>query len=530
MRQMKSTEAQTTSFELRGFGHPSGKQTVAALGQILPEARFFDESVDDIRATRLVEFQGDAPETDASDDQTWSDAVVVYRIGQCEPVQLIAEAMARGAAGILTEQLLPCPLPQCIVPDVEHAAARIEATLIGRPDRQMLTVGVLGSTGKTTASLLVAAVLRDAQIRTAYQTDLGESDGVLQTTPEHGPQCGSDSLRWLAEAVDAGCQAAVIELTDADLRHGRHDAIEFDVLIATGRTVAGHDFGPTGLNCALERLTPEGVLILSADDQVGMRSARDAGVRMVTYSLRGAADVTAKIIDQADGVTTSLVNYDDTTIAMETMLSGGGMLADQLASVAFGLLIDRPLHRLVETMHTMRSFPGRMQQITCEHAANAVIDVAGNPTAITSAIRAARASKGQGKLWCVFSIRETHSSEDLAEVGHLIERFGDQAVITTSKDQKRSFLKRSHDVLDGVTQCAAFRLVADSDRALQWAISEAGADDTVLVLCGASRGNARTERLELESLANNIRKQQNRQPKKDRAGGSRPRLRIVGAR
>ena len=59
----------------------------------------------------------------------------------------------------MTEQLLPCPLPQCIVGDMEVTLAEIAAQQTGRPDRQMLTIGVIGSAGKTTTSLLVSALL-----------------------------------------------------------------------------------------------------------------------------------------------------------------------------------------------------------------------------------------------------------------------------------------------------------------------------------------------------------------------------------
>ena len=109
--------------------------------------------------------------------------------------------------------------------DMEVSLAEIAAQQAGRPDRQMLTVGVIGSAGKTTTSLLISALLRSASIRTAYQTDLGESDGIVQTTSNSKIPNNRELVHWLAEAKDSQCKAAVIEMSETEARHGNYDAI-----------------------------------------------------------------------------------------------------------------------------------------------------------------------------------------------------------------------------------------------------------------------------------------------------------------
>ncbi len=111
---------------------------------------------------------------------------------------------------------MPCPLPQCIVGDVDLAMAQITAALASHPDRKLLTVGVVGPAGKTTTTLLVAALLRAPGIRAAYQTDLGSCDG---SRASHKPTAaaaptGTSLVEWMSEANDSQCLAAVIELSD----------------------------------------------------------------------------------------------------------------------------------------------------------------------------------------------------------------------------------------------------------------------------------------------------------------------------
>ena len=426
--------------------------------------------------------------------------LVVYRIGQDDPSVLVADALARGAAGILTEQLLPCPLPQCIVGDLDLAMASINSKLLDRPDQKLLTIGVIGSAGKTTTSLLLSTLFRAQNIRTAYQTDLGSSDGVVQSTPGETLPSASELVDWISDAVDCESQVAIIELIDDDLRHGRYDCMGFDLIVVTGSTMVSDDFGPSALSCALENLKHDGVVIAPVDDAKAMRVINDAGVRNVTYGVRGGADVTAKIIEQSCGMTTLLITHDDTTAVMETPLCGGAMAANQAAAVTVGLLADMPIQEIVGHLGSLRSVPGRGQQLSRYGHANVIIDAAGSADRCAAAMRAALSMKSGGRLWCIAAIDGNEEDTSLARLGNLLERFSDHAIVTSVANKKSSFLSASHAVLDGVEQCAAMRLVADSSRALSWAMAEAKPTDTILVMTNDSSKSAHEERSRIESI------------------------------
>ena len=317
---------------------------------MLPTSRFF--AGDDIEFTEVAESAATATEGQ----------LVVYRIGRDCPSQLVADALARGAAGILTEQVLPCPLPQCIVGDVDASMDRITAATLDHPDRKLLTIAVTGSAGKTTTALLIASLMKSCGIRVGFQSDLGSSDGVVESTSQQTKPSGSRLIQWLSEVSDSECQAVIVEIDDQDARDGKYDAIEFDLLVVTGSSSGSGDYGPTALQCLLDLLTVDGVVIAPVDDAKVSRVVKDAGVSNVTYGVRKAADVTAKIIDQSGGMSTLMVSHQDTSAMMETALCGAAMAADNAAAITVGLLLANPLHEVVEKVGSLRAVPGRGQR------------------------------------------------------------------------------------------------------------------------------------------------------------------------
>ena len=134
----QSSSHETDSKDLSGqeVSPHSASANQFSLRTLLPSARFLTEN--DISFHSVSE----------SAQSSQPGQLAIYRIGEDCPSQIIADATARGAAGILTEQILPSPIPQCVVGDLEVALASITAQIKDRPDRKLLNIGVIGSAGK----------------------------------------------------------------------------------------------------------------------------------------------------------------------------------------------------------------------------------------------------------------------------------------------------------------------------------------------------------------------------------------------
>ncbi|MEO7198416.1 MAG: Mur ligase domain-containing protein, partial [Solirubrobacterales bacterium] len=68
-------------------------------------------------------------------------------------------ALDAGARALVTDHELDLEVPQIVVADSRRAMGPLAARLFGDPTRELITVGVTGTNGKTTTTFLLRAIL-----------------------------------------------------------------------------------------------------------------------------------------------------------------------------------------------------------------------------------------------------------------------------------------------------------------------------------------------------------------------------------
>ena len=191
-----------------------------------------------------------------------------------------AEAVAGGAVALVVERELAVAVPQIVVADARAAMAPAADVFFGEPSAELEIAGVTGTSGKTTTTFLLFAILAAAGKRPALLGTIearvgGERRGVVRTTPE-----AIDLQRTFREMLDAGDRTCAMEASShASVLH-RLDRVRFRVLVFTNLSQDHLDFhGDMETYFEAKRrlffAEPRPIAVLNIADEYGRRLAAE---------------------------------------------------------------------------------------------------------------------------------------------------------------------------------------------------------------------------------------------------------------
>ena len=190
-----------------------------------------------------------------------------------------ADALARGAAGLVVERRLDLDCPQLQTKSVRQAMGPISSKFYGHPSHSMAVIGVTGTNGKTTVCSLLRSVLNAAGLQSEI---LGTLTGVLTTQESVNLQ------HQLACWRSAGTEAVVMEVSSHALAQHRVDGIRFDAAVFTNLTPDHLDYHRTieeyfaaKARLFTPQLSDRGVV--NGGDDYGKQLADDPRIPTVVY-------------------------------------------------------------------------------------------------------------------------------------------------------------------------------------------------------------------------------------------------------
>ena len=195
---------------------------------------------------------------------------------------------------LVVERELELSVPQVVVPSARAAMAVAADEFFGRPTEELEVVGVTGTSGKTTTSFLLFAILaaagrRPGLLGTVEARVGGERRGVVRTTPE-----AIDLQRIFREMLDAGDRSCAMEASSHASELHRLDRVRFSALVFTNLSQDHLDFhgDMESYFAAKRRLFVDGdpPAAVNVGDEYGRRLAAELPDAL-TYSLAGDAAI-----------------------------------------------------------------------------------------------------------------------------------------------------------------------------------------------------------------------------------------------
>ncbi len=416
------------------------------------------------------------------------DATHVYVAGvdsvECEEEQ-IQDAVRLGATAIITERLLPNAVPQCLVSDARQAYGQLIHALAKSPSQKLITIGVLGTHGKTSVSLLIASMMKTIGGSVAYWTSLGRSPEPGIEKSKSQSMNPASLTNFLSKAVKDKRPTAVIELNDEMLLNRTAAGVEFDVIVVPSfRKSQRHDhLESKGIEAAVVRtmtqLKGHGLVVYNADDARLNRLITRHQIPATCYGLDADADVRGKRIERTKGSQTMMVSAARSLMPLTSRLTGDHSLRHMLAAVTVGHVFGLELFEVIGGIERLNTIPGRMQSIVCGQDFSVHVDLADQADRLAVSLHAL-APLG-GKVICVAEVPECATAEQRAVYGRVLSRAASRVLLTQSRHANVRGQKLMWEVLDGCDQPAAVDLVPDRATAIELALRSARPGDQILL-------------------------------------------------
>ncbi|MBW4467307.1 MAG: UDP-N-acetylmuramoyl-L-alanyl-D-glutamate--2,6-diaminopimelate ligase [Pegethrix bostrychoides GSE-TBD4-15B] len=403
-------------------------------------------------------------------------------------------AVAAGALAAVVSDVAAKTQPSssaCLIacPDMTQACARLAATFYGYPAQTMQLVGVTGTNGKTTTTHLIEYLLLQAQRPTALFGTLYARWAGYQQTAQHTTPFALELQQQLAEAVAAGSEIAIMEVSSHALAQGRVAGCTFEVAVFTNLTQDHLDyhkdlddyFAAKALLFNADYL--QGRAVVNLDDPYGQQLIAQAASPVWSYSVANSqADLwMSDLVYESEGVTGTL-HTPVGEIAFCSPLVGQFNLANLLAAVGAVLHLGLDLDAIAAALPEFAGVPGRMEQVQVQanQDISVIVDYAHTPDSLENMLRAARPFVDR-RLICVFGCGGDRDRTKRPQMGAIAAELSDWAVVTSDNPRTEEPQQILDDILAGIPASVTPTVLADRAAAIQTAILEAQPGDAVLI-------------------------------------------------
>src|SRR6202171_4174087 len=410
-----------------------------------------------------------------------------------EAPQLIEQAIEKGASVIVTEQEVQQARATClVVENTRHALADLGAAFYERPMRRLKLAAVTGTNGKTTTTFLLKHICEKAGLRCGLLGTVRYEIGdrvlpAVRTTPE-----SLDLQELLAQIADAGCKAAVMEVSSHAIAQDRTRGLEWDVAVFTNLTQDHLDFHGTmenyfeaktrlftGLTEQKKKTNPAAVI--NIDDRYGAQlvDLLDKKTPVITYGMSARADFRASNYHAEFAGTSYQLDARGKSYLVRVTLIGRFNVANSMAALAAACSLGINLREAILSLSRSPQVPGRLEAVPAKRQFQVFVDYAHTDDALLNVLKTLRELE-PARLIVIFGCGGDRDRQKRPLMAEGEDRHAGFSIITSDNPRKEDPEAIIAEIEKGFRSNHHEKIV-DRTRAITRAIELAQPRDIVLI-------------------------------------------------
>lgn len=376
------------------------------------------------------------------------------------------------------------------VSDTRLALAELSAAYFGHPAREITTIGITGTKGKTTATYMVKSILEGAGFKTGLigtiETIIGdEKIPSANTTPES--YVVQETFRKM---VDAGCKCVVMEVSSQGLMLHRVGGFVFDYGIFTN--LEPDHIGPNEHKDMDDYIHCKSLLfkqcrhgIFNADDSHLDKILKDHTCEVETYGFAENADIRASDVKLFENKGVLGVSYKMSGLMdmdVEIDIPGKFSVYNSMTAVAICRHFGVPQDVILKSLAKIK-VKGRVEILDVSEKFTVMIDYAHNAMSLNSLLTTLKEYKPK-RLVCLFGCGGNRSRDRRFEMGEISSKLADFTIVTSDNPRNEEPQDILDDIVTGVKKAEGeYITIIDRAEAIRYAIENAEEGD-VIVLAG----------------------------------------------
>lgn len=387
------------------------------------------------------------------------------------------------------EKIIPKKLYRFFQP-LYHYALAVAGTLRYRqPSRNIYVIGVTGTKGKSSTTEFINAALTGAGKKTAILStirfkigDESKANKYKMTMPGR-----FFTQKFLHDAVKAGCEYAIIEMTSEGARFFRHVGIEMDALIFTNLSpehIESHGSFENYKNAKLQLVKqlakskkPSRLSIANIDNPHAYSFLIHMVEKNIGYSMK---DI--KIISETQSA--SVISYQDTTITIP--LPGKFNISNALAALRLSTELGLPLVDVKKGIESLSQIRGRVEKVDAGQNFTVIVDYAHTDDSLRKLYETFKGSEsadsrlGRRLIAVLGGTGGGRDSWKRPVLGKIADEYCNEIIITDEDPYDEDPLKIINEVAAGVTVHTPI-IIVNRREAIRKAISLAQEGDVILI-------------------------------------------------